>query len=113
MNSNALSTEENRNLDRKAFVSLTPNGAIHLDQGGEELTAIRIQQILTYGLRRSPIRAHFQNIPKNLDRSQQLETLWHRHKSHSLPMLVAVHDPGHDGVGIGACADNEQDNHQE
>lgn len=72
MNSNALSTEENRNLNRKTFVSLKPNETIHLDQGGEELTAIRIQQILTYGLKRSPIRAHFQNIPKKLDRSQRL-----------------------------------------
>jgi hypothetical protein len=31
-----------------------------------KLTAINTQQILTYGLNRSPIRAHFQNIPKTL-----------------------------------------------
>jgi hypothetical protein len=31
-----------------------------------KLTAINTQQILTYGLNRSPIRAHFQNMPKTL-----------------------------------------------
>lgn len=31
----------------------------------------------------------------------------------SLPMLVAVHYPRHDGMGIGTCADNEEDDHEE
>lgn len=31
----------------------------------------------------------------------------------SLPMLVSIHDPRHDGVGICARADDEEDNQEE
>lgn len=31
----------------------------------------------------------------------------------ALPILVAVHDPRHDGVSIGACANDEEDDHEE
>ncbi|EFE40869.1 hypothetical protein TRV_04334 [Trichophyton verrucosum HKI 0517] len=37
-----------------------------LDSGKPTLTAMMMQQMLTYGLNLSPTLAHFQNIPKNL-----------------------------------------------
>lgn len=36
-----------------------------------------------------------------------------RRQRSSIPILIAVHDPRHDGVGIGARTDDEQDNHKE
>lgn len=32
---------------------------------------------------------------------------WH------VPALVAIHDPGHDGVGVGAGADDQEDHQEE
>lgn len=80
-----------------------------------------MQQRLTYGLSRSPIRAHFQNIPKKLFALDLCSSI-----SPSLveiegepggrvhvPVLVAIHDPGHHGVGVGACADDQEDHQEE
>lgn len=65
--------------------------------------------MLTYGLSRSPTRAHFQNIPNTLFSSVQ-----HLRESsfRNLPVLVAVHDSGHDRVRICARAD-DQEYHQQ
>lgn len=41
----------------------------------DSLTAIRMQHKLTYGLRRSPTRANFQNIPKTLRLSALAEAV--------------------------------------
>lgn len=63
------------------------------------------------------MRAHFQKIPNTLQ--QPNNQLWSLSLSPrqaesrgSLPVLVAIHDPWHDRVGIGARAD-QQENHQD
>lgn len=70
--------------------------------------------MLTYGLSRSPTRAHFQNIPKTL---QSPLSVHHCPRAGlqlmSLPILVPVHYPWHDRVRIGAGANYEQEYQQQ
>lgn len=71
--------------------------------------------MLTYGLSRSPTRAHFQNIPKSLSPTvSPLDSLILPYSPWTgiLPILVPVHDTRHDRVRISARADDEQDNQQ-
>jgi len=58
-------------------------------KGGAELTAIRRQHILMYGLNRSPMRAHFQKTPKILSQISLSSKL---HEEDFVPILVPVHD---------------------
>lgn len=81
---------------------------------GTELTAIRTQQMLTYGLSRSPIRAHFQKIPNILVREyisicnltpNRLSTKG----TPDIPVLIPVHDTGHYRMGIATGANNQEE----
>lgn len=69
-----------------------------------DLTAINTQQILTYGESRSPMRAHFQKMPRKLEfmSAQPLLILvcwsedWHRRRTETLthPPLCLSMGPG-------------------
>lgn len=58
---------------------------------GAQLTAIRRQHILMYGLNRSPMRAHFQNTPKILSQISLNSKL---HERISYPFLFLSMIPG-------------------
>lgn len=77
------------------------------------LTAMRKQHILTYGLSRSPTRAHFQNIPNTLRESVLCRIFRVQGDQGPLPVLVPVHDPGHNRVRIGARADDQEDHQKQ
>lgn len=73
--------------------------------------------MLTYGLSRSPTRAHFQNIPNNLSHKGSAISflaipIFVITRSKVVPILIPVHDTRHNRVRIGARANYEQ-YHQE
>jgi hypothetical protein len=73
--------------------------------------------MLTYGLSRSPTRAHFQNIPNSLSQRVSHFVPCYSHlrdhpETRVVPILVPVHDTRHNRVRISARANDEQD-HQE
>jgi hypothetical protein len=74
------------------------------------LTAITIQHTLMYGLKRSPILAHFQKTP--------VKALGHKSayvvvgSPRCLPILVSVHDSGEELVDVCAGADEEEQDEQ-
>lgn len=80
---------------------------------------MKTQHMLTYGLSRSPMRAHVQNIPKTLfcsALSPACPAVFVERIvlgcSGGLPVLVAIHYPRKYVVGVCACADEEEDDEE-
>lgn len=88
------------------------------------------QQMLTYGLSRSPTRAHFQNIPITLEAGQPgskngdrcvpdaTDPILHlipssRRLGPRLPFFPLVHQGREYGVNVCRCADEKENDEQE
>ena len=84
-----------------------------VDEPGRGLgrTAMRTQHILMYGLNLSPILAHFQKMPMNLPPCQPRRTF--RELSHSVPVLISVHDAWCKVVNVCARAYEQQEDKEE
>lgn len=77
-----------------------------------KLTAKIIQQTLIYGLNRSPILAHFQNIPHiALQTSVNLPQVL-QPSSLNVLVLFTVHKSWEELMAVCACADEEEQHHQ-
>jgi len=77
------------------------------------LTAMMMQHKLMYGDSLSPILAHFQKIPRRLQRSSVSSRVDLVEWRSSSPVLVAIEEGGDHRVHVGGGAYEEEDAKQE